>query len=141
MEYIKELVQIVGEENVRTDEIERLCYSRDLSVHEAVPDVVVFATTTEEVSRIMSLANEGKIPVTPRGSGTSAVGSALAAKGGILLDLSRMNRILEVDKENGYAVVEPGVICIETATTPQTRHLLPCGPLTRLRCHRRRFRE
>src|SRR4030067_3708089 len=108
---VKKLIDIVGEKNVRTDEIERLCYSRDLSVHEAVPDVIVFAKTTEEVSKIMSLANKGKIPVTPRGSGTSAVGSALAAKGGILLDLSRMNRILEVDKENGYAVAEPGGIC------------------------------
>ncbi|MCJ7746163.1 MAG: FAD-binding oxidoreductase, partial [Desulfobacterales bacterium] len=86
MDYIKELTEIVGEKNVKTDQIERLCYSRDLSVHEAVPDVIVFAKTTEEVSKIMSLANKKKIPVTPRGSGTSAVGGALAAKGGILLD-------------------------------------------------------
>jgi glycolate oxidase len=128
MDYIKDLIEIVGEKNVKTDEIERLCYSRDLSVHEAVPDVVVFATTTEEVSRIMSLANKGKIPVTPRGSGTSAVGSALAAKGGILLDLSRMNRILEVDKENGYVVVEPGVICNHLNAALAPTHFFPPDP-------------
>ena len=58
IDYIENLIQIVGEKNVRTDEIERLCYSRDLSVHEAVPDVIVFAKTTEEVSKIMSLANK-----------------------------------------------------------------------------------
>src|SRR4030065_2883398 len=107
MDYIKELIKIVGEKNVRADEIERRCYSRDLSVHETVPDVIVFAKTTEEVSKIMSLANREKIPVTPRGSGTSAVGGALAAKGGILLDLIRMNKILEIDNENGYVIVEP----------------------------------
>ena len=50
MEYIKDLIQIVGEKNVKTDRLERLCYSRDLSVHEAVPDVVVFAKNTEEIS-------------------------------------------------------------------------------------------
>ena len=69
MNYVNELIGIVGEKNVRTDEIERLCYSRDLSVHEAVPDVVVFVKATEEVSKLMSLANKEKIPVTPRGSG------------------------------------------------------------------------
>ena len=128
MDYVRELIGIVGEKNVRTDLIERLCYSRDLSVHEAVPDAVVFAKTTEEVSKIMSLANRAQIPVTPRGSGTSAVGSALAAKGGILLDLSRMNRILEVDKENGYAVVEPGVICNPFNAAIAPTHFFPPDP-------------
>ena len=128
MQSINELIEIVGEKNVRTDEIERLCYSRDLSVHEAVPEAIVFATTTEEVSKIMSLANKKRIPVTPRGSGTSAVGSALAAKGGILLDLSRMNRILEVDKENGYVVVEPGVICNNLNAALAPTHFFPPDP-------------
>ena len=128
MDYIKELIKIVGEENVRADEIERLCYSRDLSVHEAVPDVIVFTKMTEEISKIMSLANKEKIPVTPRGSGTSAVGGALAAKGGILLDLSRMNRILEIDKENGYAVVEPGVICNHLNAAIAPTHFFPPDP-------------
>src|SRR5512139_4049930 len=128
MNYVNELIGIVGEKNVRTDEIERLCYSRDLSVHEAVPDVVVFAKATEEVSKIMTLAQQGKIPVTPRGSGTSSVGSALAAKGGILLDLSRMNHILEIDKENGYVVVEPGVICNQLNAAIAPTHFFPPDP-------------
>ncbi|MGA2465669.1 MAG: FAD-binding and (Fe-S)-binding domain-containing protein [Thermodesulfobacteriota bacterium] len=128
MDYIKELTKIVGEKNVKTDQIERLCYSRDLSVHEAIPDVIVFAKTTEEISKIMSLANKEKIPVTPRGSGTSAVGGALAAKGGILLDLSRMDRILEIDKENGYVVVEPGVICNNLNAALAPTHFFPPDP-------------
>ncbi len=128
MDYIRELIEIVGEKNVRTDEIERLCYSRDLSVHEAVPDVIVFVKTTEEVSKIMSLANKEKIPVTPRGSGTSAVGGALAARGGILLDLSRMNNILKIDKENGYVVVEPGVLCNNLNAAIAPTHFFPPDP-------------
>jgi len=120
MDYIKDLIQIVGEKNVKSDLIERLCYSRDLSVHEAVPDVVAFAKNSEEISKIMALANREKIPVTPRGSGTSAVGGALAAKGGILLDLSRMNNILEIDKPDGYVVVEPGVLCNNLNAAPPT---------------------
>ena len=100
MDYIEKIEEIVGGENVRRDEIERLCYSRDLSVHEAIPDVIVFAKSSEEVSKILAVANEEKIPVTPRGSGTSAVGGALAAKGGILLDLSRMNHILEINRQD-----------------------------------------
>src|SRR4030043_1290650 len=128
MNYVKDLMDIVGEENVRTDEIERLCYSRDLSVHEAVPDVIVFVKTTEEVARIMSSADKGKIPVTPRGSGTGAGGGALAGKGGILLDLSRMNNILEIEKENGFVTVEPGVICnvLNAALAPS--HFFPPDP-------------
>jgi glycolate oxidase len=126
--YIEALVEIVGEKNVKTDEIERLCYARDLSVHEAVPDVIVFVKTAEEVSKILSLANKEKLPVTPRGSGTSAVGGALAAKGGILLDLSRMEKILEIDRENGYVVVEPGVLCNNLNAALAPSHFFPPDP-------------
>jgi glycolate oxidase subunit GlcD len=128
VDYIQEVIQIVSEKNVKTDLIERLCYSRDLSVHEAVPDVIVFVKKTEEVSKIMAVANREKIPVTPRGSGTSAVGGALAAKGGILLDLSRMDNILEIDKENGYVVVEPGVICNNLNAALAPTHFFPPDP-------------
>jgi len=128
MDYIEKIETIVGGENVRRDEIERLCYSRDLSVHEAIPDVIVFAKTSEEVSKILAIANEGKIPVTPRGSGTSAVGGALAAKGGILLDLSRMNQILEINRQDGYVIAEPGVICNNLTMALAPTHFFPPDP-------------
>jgi glycolate oxidase len=128
MDYIEKIEGIVGGENVRKDEIERLCYSRDLSVHEAIPDVIVFAKSSEEVSQILALANEEKIPVTPRGSGTSAVGGALAAKGGILLDLSRMNRILEINRKDGYVIAEPGVICNNLNMALAPTHFFPPDP-------------
>jgi len=60
MDYIKQLVEIVGEKNVKTDLPERLCYSRDLSVHEAVPDVIVFVQNPEDISKILILANKEK---------------------------------------------------------------------------------
>jgi glycolate oxidase len=128
MDYMEKIEAIVGPENVRRDEIERLCYSRDLSVHEAIPDVIVFAKSVEEVSKILALANEEKIPVTPRGSGTSAVGGALAAKGGILLDLSRMNHILEINRKDGYVIAEPGVICNNLNMALAPTHFFPPDP-------------
>ena len=64
MDITPELIEIVGPENVFDDRVECLSNSRDLSVHEGIPDVVVFAFTTEQVSAIMRLANEKKIPVT-----------------------------------------------------------------------------
>src|SRR4030042_3139334 len=95
MDYIKKLVDIVGEKNVKTDRLERLCYSRDMSVHEGVADAIVFAKTTDEVSKIIKLANDGEIKVTPRGSGTSTTGAVLPCFGVIVLDVGRMNKIKE----------------------------------------------
>ena len=111
MDIIKEIAQIVGPENVFDDRVECLSYSRDLSVHEGIPDMVVFAHTTEQISAIMRLANQEKVPVTIQGSGTATTGASLPVEGGILLDVHKMNNILEIAKDNFYARVEPGVIC------------------------------
>ncbi|MFH1950318.1 MAG: FAD-binding and (Fe-S)-binding domain-containing protein [Pseudomonadota bacterium] len=116
MNVIAQLIEIVGKENVFDDRVECLSYSRDLSVHEGIPDVVVFAHTTEQISAIMRLANQEKIPVTVQGSGTATTGASLPVEGGILLDVHRMNKILEIDKDNFYATVEPGVICNQLNT-------------------------
>jgi glycolate oxidase len=75
-----------------------------------MPDVVVKPRTAEEISEILKLANLNKIPVTPRGAGTGLSGGAVPIYGGILLSLERMNSILEIDRENMVAVVEPGVV-------------------------------
>lgn len=117
MSYLDEITQIVGSENVFCDRIECLCYSRDMSVHEGIPDAVVFANTTEQVSAIMKIAHREKIPVTPRGAGTSTTGAVLPVRGGILLDLHLMNNILEINKEDFYARLEPGVICAQLNNT------------------------
>jgi glycolate oxidase subunit GlcD len=111
MNITPKIKEIVGNENVFDDRVECISYSRDLSVHEGIPDVVVFANTTEQISAIMRLANESKMPVTVQGSGTATTGASLPVEGGILLDVHKMNNILEINKDNFYARVEPGVIC------------------------------
>lgn len=113
MNITSEIAQIVGPDNVFDDRVECLCYSRDMSVHQGIPDYVVFARSTEQVSQIMKLAHKHKIPVTPRGTGTSVTGAVLPIKGGILLDLHLMNRILEINRPDFYARVEPGVVCMQ----------------------------
>ncbi|HUU39543.1 MAG TPA: FAD-binding and (Fe-S)-binding domain-containing protein, partial [Desulfatiglandales bacterium] len=112
MNIISQIANIVGSANVFSDTVECICNSRDMSVHVGVPDVVVYPQTTEQISAIMKLANQKKIPVTVQGSGTSVTGASLPVEGGILLDVHRMNKILEINKENFYARVEPGVICM-----------------------------
>lgn len=78
-----------------------------------MPEVVVQALSTEEVSKIMKYSYENKIPVTPRGSGTGLVGASVPIYGGIMIDLSKMNNILELDEENLTLTVEPGVLLME----------------------------
>jgi len=111
--YVEELREIVGPENVFDDRVECLAYSRDMSVHQGIPDVVVFARTTEQVSAIMKIAYRDKIPVIPRGTGTSVTGAVLPIRGGIVLDLHLMNNILEINKKDFYARLEPGVVCMQ----------------------------
>jgi FAD/FMN-containing dehydrogenase len=113
MDIISEIEKIVGEENVFSGLVECIPYSRDNSVHVGIPDMVVFARTTEQISAIMRLANQEKVPVTVQGSGTATTGASLPVKGGILLDVHRMDNILEINKDNFFARVEPGVICMD----------------------------
>ena len=79
------------------------------------PEVLIKAGSAEEVSAVMRYANEHNIPVTPRGQGTGLVGGAVPLFGGILLDLSTMNRILELDEVNMTLTLEPGVLLMEVA--------------------------
>jgi len=111
-EIVESLRTIAGKENVfYGDEIDE-DYGHDeaLKVKPCLPDVVVKPETTEEIAKILSLANEKKIPVTPRGGGTGISGGCVPVSSGILLSLEKMNKILEIDEENCVAVVESGVI-------------------------------
>jgi glycolate oxidase len=107
---VKALSNIVGEENVKNDIIDRYCYSMDASIYRSIPDVVVFPKSTDQVSEIMKFANANEIPVTPRGAATGLCGGAVPLEGGIVMDLTKMNKILEIDLDNLCVKVEPGVI-------------------------------
>jgi len=107
---LNRLAEIVGEENVNTDPAEIYCYSRDSTPYQYFADVVVRPANTVEVSRVLKLACENRTPVYPRGSGTSAAGSPLPVNGGIVLDLTRMNRIIGFDEENLQVGLEHGEV-------------------------------
>ncbi len=109
MDLIDKLREIVGE-RVSAAPTERLCYSSDASMVKGMPDCVVRPLTTEEVSKVVSLAADLGVAMTARGAGTGLAGGAVAVRGGIVLDLSGMNRIVEMDLANLAVVVEPGVI-------------------------------
>jgi glycolate oxidase len=106
----KALAEIVGEENVTDRLIDMVSYSYDSGEHSHRPDFAVWATTTEQVSQILKLANENVIPVIPRGAGTGLSGMAVPVKGGIVLDLNRMNKIESISVEDRFVVVQPGVV-------------------------------
>ncbi len=107
---INKLSKIVGKDNIRDDPATRYVYGSDSSVHEAFAWVVIRPETKEQVQKIVRYANSEKIPVTPRGSGSGMSGQAVPIKGGIVLDLKKMNKILEINLQDGYCRVEAGVI-------------------------------
>jgi glycolate oxidase len=111
LEEMRGLRGVVGEENY-TDALEELVpYSYDASVNVHRPDCVVWPESTEQVSEIVKFANDRKIPLVPRGAGTSLSGGVIPIHGGVIIDLSRMNRILDVKIEDRYALVQAGVVC------------------------------
>lgn len=107
---IKELQSIVGTKNVTTAREDLLCYSYDSTCREYMPAAVAFPGSAAEISSIMELANRKRFPVIPRGAGTGMTGGSLPVKGGLVLVMTRLNRIIEIDADNLVAEVEPGVI-------------------------------
>lgn len=108
---VKELAAIVGPENIIADPEGLACYGYDSTPQlESRPGVVLLPGTGEEISRIMTRCHSAGVSVTPRGSGTNLSGGSISANGGVVIQTSRLNRILEIDEENLTARVEAGVI-------------------------------
>lgn len=112
-EFIGEMQRFLKEEQVITDRegMSHFCY--DATEIRFMPDVVLLPYKTEEVSHIMKIAYGMDLPITPQGGRTGLSGGALPVKGGVVLSLLRMNRILEIDRKNLQIVVEPGVIAAD----------------------------
>jgi glycolate oxidase len=105
------LKKIVGEDNVLELPEDVLPYTLDASIiYKGMPTCVVRPHSTEEVSKIVKFANENRIPVVPRGAGTNLVGAAVPPNGGIVVDLTGMNRILEINTVDLRCTVEAGVV-------------------------------
>lgn len=109
---MERFVKIVGKNNVLTGLEDRYCYAYDATAigdKLYLPDAVILPETTEQISQILKIANKNKIPVIARGAGTNLVGGCIPIKGGIILHLSRMNKIINIDKNNLQCIVQPCV--------------------------------
>ena len=109
--HIEEFKNIVGVENViiHEDLLNNYAHDETEDLH-FLPDVVLKPGNTQEVSAILKICNEYRIPVTPRGGGTGLSGGALPHLGGVVLSIERMNKIIDIDEENLQVITEPGVI-------------------------------
>lgn len=107
---VRHLKSIAGDKNVFTSREDRLCHAYDGTFQFYLPEVVVKPQNTEQVAKIIKLASATNTPVYPRGAATGLSGGALPTAGGISLVMTDMNKILEIDRDNMVAVVEPGVI-------------------------------
>lgn len=113
-EDIKYIESIFGPDHTfKGDEIEHDYAHDELGTVQAYPEIHVTATDKYQISKVMKYANEKKIPVTVRGSGTGLVGACVPLFGGILLDVSKMNKIIELDKTNLTLRVKPGVLLMD----------------------------
>ncbi|MFQ5711801.1 MAG: FAD-binding oxidoreductase [Candidatus Geothermarchaeales archaeon] len=131
------MVDIVGEENASADELERLVYSHDLAsipreilfAFKIKPDVIVKPKTLGQVVDVLKCARESRVAVTPRGSATWAFGGAMTTQGGVMLDLSQLNKIGWFDEQNGLISVQCGVTWKSLIEfLDQTRWCLPSYP-------------
>ncbi len=106
----KKLKKITDGKRCSNSMEDRICYSYDAITKNHIPDAVVFPLNKDEISEILKLANSMQFPVTPRGRGTGTTGGSLPVKGGVVLVLTGLNRIIDIDMDNFTATVEPGVI-------------------------------
>ncbi|GIN88096.1 glycolate oxidase subunit GlcD [Heyndrickxia sporothermodurans] len=108
------LISIVDKENVDDSKAGRLVYSYDATPQfQSMPDIVVSPRNTKEISEIVKLCSEYKVPIVPRGSGTNLCAGTCPTEGGLVLLFKHMNQILEIDEENLTVTVQPGIITLE----------------------------
>src|SRR5256712_11611287 len=119
----EELRRIVGRESVVDAPNDLRIFERDGSIEGAMPDAVVLASTTEDVSDVIKVAAKHRIPVVPRGAGTGLSGGAVTIHGGIALQMTRMRKILEMDPVAQTALVEPGVVNQELSLVAASHRL------------------
>jgi glycolate oxidase len=113
---VEALIGITGAERCVAGDSISADYSHDeLAGIRRMPEVLVKVETVGEISSVMKLAYDGKIPVVVRGAGTGLVGGAIAVEGGIMLDTTRMNKIIELDADNATVTVQPGVLLMDLA--------------------------
>ncbi len=122
-ELLERFRRLLGDDGVLASRDELMVYECDgYVVEKKSPDVVLFPTTTAEVAEIVRICNQFDVPFVPRGAGTSLAGGCLPVGGGVMVSLTRMNQIVEVNLQDRYAVVEPGLVNVHL-----TQHLKGTG--------------
>lgn len=131
----RRLAELVGESQVVTAPEELLSYTYDGSGRQGLPTAVVFPLSSAQIAAVLRLAVQTRTPVIPRGAGTGMCGGSLAVRGGIILALSRLNRIKSIDQANQLAVVQPGVITAQLqARVAECGLYYPPDPTSRAFC-------
>ena len=135
MTLARQLIRLLGQDRVATDPPTLATHATDKWFASRAPEVVVFAQTTTDVSRLLKFASRHRLPVTPRGAGVGYVGGCVPVRGGIALSLARMNRIKEIHLADAVAVVEPGVITGVLQAAARKRNLFyPPDPASLREC-------
>lgn len=120
---LAELTQVVGKKNVLTSPEDLICYSYDGTFVESLPDAVANPASTDEVAAVTKLCNRDGIPVIARGMGSGLAAASVPQNGGLVLGLTRLNRILDIDDENMMTRVEAGVITADLQAEVESRGL------------------
>ena len=121
--FVAAIVDIVGPDHVRRDQASRLAYGTDALKQGQAADLVVMPASAQQIAAIARLCHEMRVPLVPRGAGTGYTGGAVPVRGGVVLSLERLDRILEIDEENLLAVVEPAVITGDLQAAVEARGL------------------
>src|SRR6195256_4845069 len=131
----EKLIQLLGRDVVSSEAEVLQAHAGDKWFASNPPEVVVFAQSTEQVSKLLRFASQEKIPVTARGAGDGYVGGCVPVRGGIALSLARMNRIKEINFADAIAIVEPGVITADLQTKARGQQLFfPPDPASKKDC-------
>src|ERR1051325_3942327 len=133
---VRELVRIVGTQNVVIGPNELMVYECDAyTLEKHLPGIVVLPQTTEQVAAVVKLCAQHNLPIIPRGAGTSLSGTVLAVDGGVMIALTRMTKILEIDYRNRRALVESGCVNAWVTNAVKARGLLFApDPSSQLAC-------
>ncbi len=116
---LEDLAAVVGAHNVLSRRADLQTYEYDAYLEKALPGAVVFVDSTEQVSGVVRVLHRERIPFVPRGCGTNLSGGVLARGGGVVIEMARMNRVLEIDLPNRRMLVEPGVYNLDLSTALQ----------------------
>ena len=121
--HLRSLARLLPKGVIRFEPATLQANSTDAWVASALPTAVAFPHTTEQVSKILAFTHRYRIPVTTRGAGRGYVGGCVPVRGGLVISLVKMNRILEISAADGVAVVQPGVITAKLGSAAMRRNL------------------